>query len=49
MMQTDVKSAHVEAIGTMVAYRTRIRGYIRELETEAQKAQNFLMQAQGTI
>ena len=27
MMQTDVKSAHVEATGTMVSYRTRVRGY----------------------
>jgi len=27
MMQTDVKAAHVEATGTMVAYRTRVRGY----------------------
>ena len=27
MMQTDVKSAHIEATGTAVAYRTRIRGY----------------------
>ena len=26
-MQTDVKSAHVEATGTMVSYRTRVRGY----------------------
>ena len=27
MMQTDVKSAHIETTGTMVAYRTRVRGY----------------------
>ena len=27
MMQTDVKAAHAEATGTMVAYRTRVRGY----------------------
>ena len=27
MMQTDVKSSHIEATGTAVAYRTRIRGY----------------------
>jgi len=27
MMQTDVKSAHVEATGTMVASRTRLKGY----------------------
>ena len=27
MMQTDVKSEHVEATGTMVSYRTRVRGY----------------------
>jgi hypothetical protein len=27
MMQTDVLSAHVEATGTMVSYRTRVRGY----------------------
>ena len=27
MMQTDVKSTHLEATGTAVAYRTRIRGY----------------------
>jgi hypothetical protein len=27
MMQTDVKSAHVEATGTMVSGRTRIKGY----------------------
>lgn len=26
-MQTDVKSAHVEATGTMVSGRTRIKGY----------------------
>ena len=26
-MQYDVKSAHAEATGTMVAYRTRIKGY----------------------
>ena len=26
MMQTDVKSAHAEATGTMVAYRTRVKG-----------------------
>ena len=27
MMQTDVKSAHIETTGTLVAYRTRVRGY----------------------
>jgi hypothetical protein len=27
MMQTDVKATHVEATGTMVSYRTRVRGY----------------------
>lgn len=27
MMQTDVKSAHIEATATAVAYRTRVRGY----------------------
>jgi hypothetical protein len=27
MMQTDVKSAHVEATGTMVSGRTRVKGY----------------------
>jgi hypothetical protein len=27
MMQTDVKSSHVEATGTMVTGRTRIKGY----------------------
>ena len=27
MMQTDVKSAHIEATATAVPYRTRIRGY----------------------
>ena len=27
MMQTDVLSSHVEATGTMVSYRTRVRGY----------------------
>ena len=26
-MQTDVKSAHAETTSTMVAYRTRIKGY----------------------
>ena len=26
-MQTDVQSSHVEATGTMVSYRTRVRGY----------------------
>ena len=26
-MQTDVKSSHVEATGTMVSGRTRIKGY----------------------
>jgi hypothetical protein len=26
-MQTDVKSAHVEATGTMVSGRTRLKGY----------------------
>lgn len=27
MMQTDVKSTHVEATGTMVSGRTRVKGY----------------------
>jgi hypothetical protein len=27
MMQTDVKAAHVEATGTAVSERTRVRGY----------------------
>jgi hypothetical protein len=27
MMQTDVKSSHVEATGTMVTSRTRVKGY----------------------
>lgn len=27
MMQTDVKSAHVEATGTLVDERTRLKGY----------------------
>ena len=27
MMQTDVKSSHVEATGTMYSGRTRVRGY----------------------
>ena len=27
MMQTDVKSAHVEATGTIVSGRTRVKGY----------------------
>jgi hypothetical protein len=27
MMQTDVKSAHVEATGTMVTGRVRVKGY----------------------
>ena len=27
MMQTDVKSAHIETTGTLVTYRTRVRGY----------------------
>ena len=27
MMQTDVKAAHVEATGTMVTGRTRVKGY----------------------
>ena len=27
MMQTDVQALHVEATGTMVSYRTRVRGY----------------------
>jgi hypothetical protein len=27
MMQTDVKAAHLEATGTAVSYRTRVRGY----------------------
>jgi hypothetical protein len=27
MMQTDVKSAHVEATGTMVSGRNRLKGY----------------------
>jgi len=26
-MQTDVKSAHIETTGTLVGYRTRVRGY----------------------
>jgi len=26
-MQTDVKAAHIEATGTMVASRTRLKGY----------------------
>ena len=26
-MQYDVKAAHVEATGTMVSYRTRVKGY----------------------
>ena len=26
-MQTDVKSAHIETTGTLVSYRTRVRGY----------------------
>ena len=26
-MQTDVKSKHIEATGTLVDYRTRLRGY----------------------
>ena len=26
-MQTDVKSAHIETTGTLVTYRTRVRGY----------------------
>jgi len=26
-MQYDVKAAHAEATGTMVAYRTRVKGY----------------------
>jgi hypothetical protein len=26
-MQYDVKSTHVEATGTMVSYRTRVKGY----------------------
>lgn len=26
-MQTDVKATHVEATGTMVSYRTRVKGY----------------------
>ena len=26
-MQTDVKSAHTETTGTLVAYRARVRGY----------------------
>ena len=26
-MQTDVKSAHIETTGTLVDYRTRVRGY----------------------
>jgi len=27
MMQTDVKSAHIEATGTLVSQRTRLKGY----------------------
>lgn len=27
MMQTDVKSSHLEATGTAVASRTRVKGY----------------------
>jgi hypothetical protein len=27
MMQTDVKASHVEATGTMVTGRTRVKGY----------------------
>ena len=27
MMQTDVQASHVETTGTMVSYRTRVRGY----------------------
>ena len=27
MMQTDVKSAHIEATGTLVSERTRLKGY----------------------
>jgi hypothetical protein len=27
MMQTDVKSTHLEATGTAVNYRTRVKGY----------------------
>jgi hypothetical protein len=27
MMQTDVKSAHIEATGTMVSGRNRLKGY----------------------
>ncbi|NDC49163.1 MAG: hypothetical protein EBZ61_08830 [Micrococcales bacterium] len=27
MMQTDVKSAHIEATGTMVSERTRLKAY----------------------
>jgi hypothetical protein len=27
MMQTDVKSSHVETTGTMVGYGTRVKGY----------------------
>ena len=27
MMQTDVRSSHVEATGTMVSGRTRVKGY----------------------
>jgi hypothetical protein len=27
MMQTDVKSSHVEATGTVVSGRTRVKGY----------------------
>ena len=26
-MQTDVKAVHTEATGTMVSYRTRVKGY----------------------
>ena len=27
MMQTDVKAAHIEATGTLVSGRTRVKGY----------------------
>jgi hypothetical protein len=27
MQQTDVKAAHLEATGTAVSYRTRVKGY----------------------
>jgi hypothetical protein len=27
MQQTDVKAVHIEATGTVVSYRTRVKGY----------------------